>query len=168
MSEPGTPRLTLVLGVLTAVALFLSLPGSLREAFARGGVYVVSREFLEDLPKRLTGPGRFRFVLQPAFAIVLGVRAGRADAKSGGQDYLHALWSGRGGRGNLIRQAWKGIANLVLAGVLVDSVCQWLILGVSYPGAALLFGPVLIGAPYAASRSLANRIVTGRAPNPDP
>ncbi len=52
------------------------------------------------------------------------------------------------------------VANLVLAGILVDSVCQWLILGASYPGAALLVGPVLIAVPYAAARALANRATT--------
>ncbi len=42
-------------------------------------------------------------------------------------------------------------------GILVDAVCQWILLGVSYPGAALVVGPVLIAAPYAVARSLANR-----------
>ena len=44
--------------------------------------------------------------------------------------------------------------------MLVDSVCQWLILGASYPGAALVVGPVLIAFPYAAARALANRVAS--------
>jgi len=47
-------------------------------------------------------------------------------------------------------------------GILVDSVCQWLILGASYPGAALVIGPVLIGGPYAVARALANRVMAAR------
>ena len=35
---------------------------------------------------------------------------------------------------------------------------QWVILGVSYPGAALVVGPVLIMAPYAIARALSNRL----------
>jgi hypothetical protein len=35
----------------------------LRDAWDRSGIYLSSWEFLEDLPRRLTGPGRFRFVL---------------------------------------------------------------------------------------------------------
>ena len=54
----------------------------------------------------------------------------------------------------------ESIAHVVLAGILVDSVCQWLILGASYPGAALVVGPVLIALPYAAARALANRVTT--------
>jgi hypothetical protein len=63
-----------------------------------------------------------------------------------------------------MREAFRSIAHLVLAGVLVDSVCQWLILGASYPGAALVVGPVLIALPYSVARALANRVATARAP----
>ena len=44
---PGRRRLTLVLAVLTVLALSLSVPGSLRAAWERGGFYLFSREFLE-------------------------------------------------------------------------------------------------------------------------
>jgi hypothetical protein len=158
MSAPVRHRLTLVLLVLTVLALALSVPASLREAWERGGFYLFSREFFADLPRRLTGPGRFRFLLQPAVAIVLGIGAGRADARAGRPPYLIALLLGREDRRTLMRSAFDSIAHLVLAGVLVDSVCQWLILGVSYPGAALVVGPVLIAFPYSAARALANRV----------
>ena len=61
-----------------------------------------------------------------------------------------------------MRSAFRDVANMLLAGILVDSVCQWLILGASYPGAALLVGPVLIAVPYAAARALANRVTGAR------
>ncbi len=156
-------RLTLVLAVLTLLALSASVPESLREAWERGGFYVFTREFFVDLPRRLTGPGRFRFLLQPALAIALGVAAGRADARAGRPPYLYALLLGGGDRRALLREAYRSIAHLLLAGVLVDSVCQWLILGTSYPGAALVVGPVLIALPYAAARALANRVARAGA-----
>jgi len=154
----GPRRLTLALSVLTVLALALSVPGSLRDAWQRGGFYLFSREFLEDLPRRLTGPGRFRFLLQPAIAIALGIAAGRSDGRAGRPPYLLALLLGREARGELLRSAFQSIAHVVLAGILVDSVCQWLILGASYPGAALVVGPVLIALPYAVARALANRV----------
>jgi hypothetical protein len=49
------------------------------------------------------------------------------------------------------------VANLLLMGILLDSVFQWVILGASYPGPALVVGPVLIAAPYAVARALSNR-----------
>lgn len=140
------------------LALALSIPGSLRGAFERGGLYLLSREFFEDVPKRIAGPGRFRFFLQPAIAAALGIRAGRADARAGKPPYMWALLFASEARGNLLRVSVESIRNLVLMGVLLDAVCQWLILGVSHPGAALVVGPALIASPYAVARGLANRI----------
>jgi hypothetical protein len=155
-------RLTLVLAVLTVLALALSLPGSLRDAYERGGFYLFSREFFVDIPKRLAGPGRFRFLLQPAMAAALGIRAGLADARAGKPPYLWALLFASEARRNLFRVSVESVANVLLMGVLFDSICQWLILGVSYPGAALVVGPVLIAAPYAVARGLANRVTRHR------
>ena len=159
-SRRGTSgsRLTLVIACLTLAVLVLSLPGALRDAYERGGFYVFTRAFLEDIPKRLAGPGRFRFVLQPLVAIVLGVRNGRDDARAGRTPYLKGLLTDREHRGQLAREGLWTIANLLLMGILLDSVFQWMILGRSYPGAALVVGPVLITTPYALARALANRV----------
>jgi hypothetical protein len=151
-------RVTLILASLTLLVLVLSVPRSLRDAFERGGFYVFSREFFEDIPKRLTGPGRFRFVLQPAMAILLGIRDGLLDARAGRPPYLYGLLFYQRRR----EQLWSGfdsVVNLMLMGILLDSIAQWLILGASYPGAALVVGPVLITIPYALARALANRAV---------
>ena len=162
MSVGRKERVTLVLAALTVLVLALSVPGSLRSAWERGGLYIFSEEFLVDLPKRLFGPGRFRFLIQPLVAITLGVAAGRADARAGRAPYLYALLLGGGNRVGLARSALRDVANLLLAGILLDSVCQWLILGASYLGAALLVGPVLIAVPYASARALANRVAAAR------
>jgi len=159
----GGRRVTLVLATLTLLALLVSVPGSLREALARGQFYVFTAAFLEDIPKRLTGPGRFRFVMQPAVAILLGVRGGRLDAQAGAPPYLYGMiFSSR--RRELLRSGFRAVVNLVLMGILLDSIAQWLILGASYPGAAVVVGPVLISIPYAVARALANRAARRRRP----
>lgn len=151
-------RVTLVLAGLTLLVLVLSLPGALRDAFDRGGLYLFSRAFLDDLPKRLTGPGRFRFVLQPLVATLLGIRSGVADARAGRPPYLLGLVTDRQRRGELARDGLATVANLLLIGVLLDAVFQWVILGVSHPGPALVVGPVLIAVPYALARALSTRL----------
>jgi hypothetical protein len=133
------------------------VPISLRYAHEHGGFYLLSSAFFEDIPKRLTGPGRFRFILQPGIAIILGIRSGLADARACLPPYLYAVLFHRDLRRGMMKSGLLTTLNLLLMGVLVDSVCQWLILGISYPGAALVFGPVLIMAPYTISRALANR-----------
>jgi len=153
----GLKRSTLILVGLTLLVLFVSVPGALRDAYERGGFYLFSQAFLEDLPKRLTGPGRFRFVLQPLVATLLGIRSGIADARAGRPPYLLGLLTDGEHRRELMRDGLSTVANLLLMGILLDSVFQWLILGQSYPGPALIVGPVLITAPYAIARALSNR-----------
>jgi hypothetical protein len=155
-------RLTLLLAALTLAVLLLSVPGSLRDAFDRGGFYVFSMTFLADIPRRLTGPGRFRFILQPSVAIFLGIRGGVADARMGRPPYLSGILFHRDARRELLRSGFESVVNLLLMGILLDSISQWLILGASYPGAALLVGPVLIALPYSCARALSNRFARRR------
>jgi len=149
-------RVTVILACLMLIVFTLSAPGALRDAFDRGGIYLFSRAFLEDIPKRLTGPGRFRFILQPLMAILLGIRSGLADARAGRPPYLYGVLFHRD-RGELVRTGFWVVVDLLLMGILLDAVFQWIILGVSHPGAALVVGPVLIVGPYSLARALSNR-----------
>jgi hypothetical protein len=151
-------RVTLILAGVTLAALILSVPGSLSHDFDRGGFYLFSLAFFEDIPKRLAGPGRFRFILQPLTAIILGIANGLADARAGNPPYLYGLLFHRKLRGDLAKSGLNTVANLLLMGILLDLVFQWIILGVAYPGAAIVVGPVLIMAPYALARALSNRL----------
>jgi hypothetical protein len=155
-------RVTAMLAGLTVLVLALSLPGALRDALDRGGIYVFSQAFLEDIPRRLAGPGRFRFVLQPLIAILLGIRSGLADTRAGRPPYLYGVLFHRGLRGDLVKTGFETVVNLLLMGILLDAVFQWVILGVSHPGAALVVGPVLIGLPYSLARTLSNHLALRR------
>jgi hypothetical protein len=146
------------------ILIFLAaLPSSLRYAYQHGGFYLFSRAFLEDLPKRLTGPGRFRFVLQPAVAIFLGIKAGKADALAGRPPYIFSLFVGHERRG-LLLEAFAQLSTLVGVAILLDAISQFLILRSVYPGAAIVVGPVLIALPYSISRALSNRWLRPRQP----
>jgi hypothetical protein len=155
--RPGSRLLTAILAGLTVLAFGLAAPAALREAFARGNVYIFTWQFLADIPARLTGPGRFRFILQPLVATLLGVRDGVADARASRPPYLLAVLFRPAERAGLVASGARVLANLLLMGILLDTVFQWVILGAAYPGAALVLGPVLIAGPYAAARALSNR-----------
>jgi hypothetical protein len=58
----------------------------------------------------------------------------------------------------VLAETARGLANIVLFGILLDTVCQWLILGVAHPGAAIVVGPVLITLPYTFARAISNRV----------
>jgi hypothetical protein len=163
MAATRSRRMTWVLAGCTLAVLVAAAPGALRDAWERGGIYLFSWEFFEDLPRRLTGPGRFRFVLQPLVAIFLGVRAGRGDAGAGRPPFILAIIAHPQQRRQMLAETARALANIVLVGILLDAVSQWLILGVAHPGAALIVGPVLISLPYAFARGLGNRIARRRS-----
>ena len=163
--HPGwlkTNRITVILAGLTLLVLLLSSLGAIREAFESGRIYLFSRDFFADIPKRLTGPGRFRFVMQPLIAIILGIRSGVADAREGRPPILEGVLFHREHRRELMSSAFRTVINLVLMGILLDAISQWLILGVSHAGAALVLGPVLILLPYSLARGITNRIARSR------
>jgi len=153
-----------VVFVLVILVLVASIPSSLRYAYQHGGFYMFSKQFLIDLPKRLNGPGRFRFVLQPVVAIFLGIRAGVADGRAGRLPYIFSLLTDGRHRWELMKEGFAQVATLVGVAILLDAVSQWLILRAIYPGPALVVGPVLIAFPYSVSRALANRYVRTRNP----
>jgi hypothetical protein len=155
--------LTWALAACTLAVLATAAPGALRDAYERGGIYLFSWAFVEDLPRRLSGPGRLRFVFQPLVAIVLGGRAGVSDARAGRPPFLLAVIAHRHQRRQMVAEGFRELTNIVLVGILLDSVSQWLILGVAHPGAAVVVGPVLITLPYAISRALTNRVARANA-----
>lgn len=143
---------------LTALVIVATLVPALLDTLATGRVYLFSREFLDDLPRRFTGPGRLRFILQPTFATLLGIRGGVADARAGNPPYLFGLLFHGERRGDLMRSGLSAIRNLLAAGIILDLVFQLVLYRSVHPGAALVVGPILICAPYAVSRALTNRV----------
>jgi len=147
-----------VIPMIAVLVILVTLPFAVRETIQMGRVYVFSKQFLDDLPKRLKGPGRLRFILQPLVAIVLGIRGGRADAAAGRPPYVKGVLFDSQHRKELLRSGLAAIRDLVAMGIIMDSVSQYLIYGEVHPGAALLVGPVLITVPYTVSRALARRL----------
>ncbi len=150
-------RSTIITG-LAALVLVAAIPSAIREALESGRIYLFSWEFLSDLPARLTGPGRFRFILQPAMAILLGLRGGLADARARRPPYLMGLFFDPLHRREYVRTGLGTIRDIVAVGIILDVVAQFLIFRQVHPVAALLIGPVLITMPYALARGLTNRV----------
>jgi hypothetical protein len=147
--------------IVTALALLVivaTIPSALMDTVETGRVYLFSSQFLEELPRRFTGPGRFRFAMQPLLAILLGVRGGLADAKAGNPPYLFGLVFAAGRRGELLGSGLAAIRNLLAMGIVLDVVFQLVLYHSVHPGAALVIGPILICAPYALSRALTTRL----------
>jgi hypothetical protein len=156
-----------VLAALVILMILWALPGAIQDTRETGRVHLFSRQFFEELPRRFSGPGRLRFIMQPLVAILLGVRGGLADAKSGGSPYILALLLHGHKRKELLRSGITAIGHVLAIGILLDAVAQLLIYKQIHPGAALVIGPVVICAPYAMARSLTLRVAR-RLKQPQP
>jgi hypothetical protein len=161
-------KVTLRHAVTAAAVLILAaaVPSAVRDTIETGRVYLFSAQFFEELPRRFTGPGRLRFILQPSIAIFLGARGGMADARAGRRPYLYGLLAGGVDRKELVRSGWTAIRDLVAMGIVLDAVAQLLIYRQVHPGAALVIGPMLIGLPYAVARALTNRVARAMGAGP--
>jgi hypothetical protein len=150
-----------IVTVLALLVIAVAIPYAIVDTIEKGRVYLFSSQFLEELPQRFSGSGRFRFILQPLLAILLGVRGGMADAKAGNPPYLFGLLFAAGQRRELLRSAGEAIGILLAMGIILDVVFQLVLYREVHPGAALLIGPILICTPYALSRALTNRLARG-------
>ena len=152
-----TYRRETLVTAFTILAIAVATVAAVIDTVETGRVYLFSRQFLEELPRRFTGPGRFRFLLQPTLAVAFGVRGGLADARAGRPPYLFGLLFSGAHRRELLRSGVAAIRNLLAAGIIMDLVFQLVLYRSVHPGAALLGGPIFICGPYVLSRALSNR-----------
>jgi hypothetical protein len=157
-----------ILVALVIAILLAALPGAIRRIVQSGNPYLFTRQFFEDLFTRLSGYGRFRFVVQPSVAIFLGARDGLRDARTGSPPFFLALLFQRKRRATLVRSALVSVVDLVSIAIILDVIAQYLLFRRIHPGAALILGPVLIAVPYSLSRTVANGIVRRRSQQTTP
>ena len=146
-----------ILGRVAFAVLIAAAPLAMVRTIDNGDLYLFTDHFFQNILARLSGPGRLRFIIQPTVAIILGVRGGVKDASAGVPPFLWALVFHKEHRRQLLRSTITSIRTLVAIAILLDLISQFLIFGEVRLGAALVVGPVLIGAPYALSRAVANR-----------
>ena len=112
----------------------------------------------------LSGPGNLRFVVQPLIAILLAIRDGRNDAKSGTPAYLAELVSGSGPRGATLKVSMKATLIPFSVAVILDSILQIVIFDVWRLQWALVVGLFLVGLPYVVVRSISNSLFSRHSP----
>jgi len=114
---------------------------------------------IENLTDRVTGPMKFRIVLQPIMASFFAIRAGLRDARSGKPPYFWALISDPAHRADMLRDGWKDIGKVFVLALALDAVYQLIELSFFYLGEAIIVALVLAILPYLILRALTNRVV---------
>lgn len=155
------PSRSFILTLIVLAVLLAAVPGSLRDLW-HNGPYLFTERFFEHLAARLTGPGKFRFILQPIMAIIIGSRNGIADGRANLPNFLWGVAFHAQHRRHLVRSSIAGVRDLVAIAILLDVIFQAIIFREVHPGAAMIVGPVLIAIPYSLSRALSNRIYKAR------
>jgi hypothetical protein len=126
--------------------------------------YGISAEVLDrywrNIVARPGGPMTFRFVLQPAMAAIAALRDGMNDARLGRSAYLSAIVRGIEGRSSRL---WEGVvstAKILILGIFMDIVYQWIFLDTFYPAESALIAILLAFVPYALLRGPFKRVAS--------
>jgi hypothetical protein len=117
----------------------------------------------DDMVARVTGPMKFRLILQPAMAAYFAIRAGLADARSGNPPYFWTLLSDPASRAELTESGWKDVGKVFVLAVVLDVVYQIVVSRFVYPGEALVVAVMLAIVPYLILRGAVTRIVRTKA-----
>jgi hypothetical protein len=122
--------------------------------------------FTTDMAARVSGPMKFRLVLQPLMASFLAIRAGVADARAGRPPYFWHLARNSADRKAIIKDGWKSVSRVFILAVLLDVVYQLYVLHFWYPFQTVVVAFVLAIVPYLMLRGLVTRLARTESRTP--
>ena len=102
----------------------------------------------EQLIARPTGPMAFRFILQPIMAAIAALRDGINDAKSRRSPYFWSLLANPFEGGHRLYEGLISTARVILLGLCMDAIYQWIVLKTFYPAEAVIVAIALAFFPY--------------------
>lgn len=112
----------------------------------------------ENLQDRVTGPMKFRLLLQPIMAVIFAVLSGLKDARTGKPPYFWALITDPPHRREMVRDGWKSVGKVFVLALVLDVVYQVVVQRFVYPGEAIVVALALAIVPYLIVRGLVTRI----------
>jgi hypothetical protein len=113
----------------------------------------------EDLADRVSGPMKFRMILQPVMAAIFAIRDGRKDARERKAPYGWAVFTDSEHRRELLQAGWKAVGKIFVLAILIDAVYQFIVLRSFYLGEALIVAAILAFIPYLLIRGPVNRLL---------
>jgi hypothetical protein len=112
----------------------------------------------ESMVARVSGPLRFRLVLQPLMAVFFAVLGGLKDARDGKPPYFWALFTDAHDRRSLLTDGWRSIWRVFVLAIVLDVIYQWIVQRWIYPGETVLVAVILAIVPFVLVRGPVNRI----------
>ena len=118
--------------------------------------------FWHDLIDRPGGPMSFRFFLQPTMAVLFAIRDGIKDAHMGRTPYFWIVLHDAARRNDSLREGFKATLRIILLGLVMDLIYQFLVFHAFYPLEAIVITFVLAYLPYLLVRGPVTRLVRFR------
>jgi len=115
-----------------------------------------------QLLARVSGPLKFRLVLQPAMSLFFAIRSGLADARTDKPPYFWALCTNPGHREYMMKEGWKDVGKVFILAFVLDVVYQVIVLRFVYVGEAAIVALVLAIVPYLIFRGIITRLARRR------
>ena len=130
-------------------------------------VFRVIGDYIADawsmITSRAGGPFHVRLIVQPLVAAVLGIRAGRADARAGRPPYFWSIFgSDVDDRRALLGDGWGDVRKVFLIALALDVIYEVVVFRWVYPVQALLVAVMLAMIPYLICRGITNRMARPR------
>ena len=116
----------------------------------------------DQLIARPTGPMAFRFILQPIMAAIAALRDGINDAKSRRSPFFWTLLTNPFEGGHRLYEGLISTARVILLGLCMDAIYQWIVLKTFYPAEAVIVALALAFFPYVLLRGPITRIARWR------
>jgi hypothetical protein len=154
MSDVNPPELGLLSKLVIAFAILLIAAG----VYWHGAAEDVVERLWANLTGRPSGRMSFRFILQPSMAAIAAIHDGRKDARAGRSPFLWTVLREPQERVQRLNEALNATARIILLGLAMDVVYQFIELEEFYPVEALIIALLLAFVPYLLIRGPAARI----------
>ena len=122
----------------------------------------VRERIWQNLLDRPGGPMTFRFVLQPIMATIAALYDGAQDARSGRSPYLRTVLADPAKRGRRLREGLISTARVILLGLCMDAIYQFIEFKTFYPAEAVIIALLLAFVPYLVLRGPFARVARWR------
>lgn len=114
----------------------------------------------DNLVERPHGSLSLRFLIQPAIAAVIALRAGIRDARERRPAYLWAIFTSPGYRLQFLHGGWRDMRMPFMVSAILDAIYQLITHGFIYPLELLFTATLLALVPYLVLRGPVNRVAT--------
>jgi hypothetical protein len=130
---------------------------------ARYGVSVKELQRIwQDIVARPGGTMTFRFILQPAMAVLAALHDGIKDAQTGRSPYFWTLLTSRVNRRDRLYEGLIATVRIILLGLVMDAIYQVIVLKTFYPVESVIVALALAFVPYLILRGPIARIARWR------